>query len=338
MAADRFNSSSTPEARESHPRRFLEWPQRISGDRVDPIIWGLPRSQLPQSQPSTPDDDEDLAWDYACDEIANETRNGRVNYGHPAARSTRGMMLDIPRFSQSPRGTREQTFASQSFLTKYLPGWPMHALPTELFEKIAGDLARDDILNMRLVNHEFEKKVSGFLFKAVVVPFQRQIYGITTRAIHKQVPVCYDDEDTDEETGEESERKGGNENIKPLDGNDHDGMEVFKAWGPHIKKFAISFEFDEGEIVPGSFVIPSSISAMLTPLAFVQMYSTIPPRRIYLTSIMLSGGSTPGIAQTTLDIPPVKTWKTRQTRITRWLLPSRTSRKYLNWAYRWMVV
>lgn len=188
----------------------------------------------------------------------------------------------------------------------------MHALPTELFEKIAGDLARDDILNMRLVNHEFEKKVSGFLFKAVVVPFQRQIYGITTRkAIHKQVSVWYDDEDTDEENEEESERKCGNEHIKPLDSDDHDGMEVFKAWGPHIKKFAISFEFDEGEIVPGSFVIPSewksSISVMLTPLAFVQMYSTTLPRRIYLTSIILSGGSIPGIAHNTPDIPPVRT-------------------------------
>lgn len=257
MAADRFNSISIPEPRALHPRRFLEWPQRISGDRVDPFIWGLPRSQLPQSQPSTPDDDEDLAWDHACDEIANETRNRRANNGHPAATFSSGMMFEIPRFSQSPSGTREFAPASQSLLTKYSPGWPMHALPTELFEKIAGDLARDDILNMRLVNHEFEKKVSGFLFKAVVVPFQRQIYGITTRkAIHKQESVWYDDEDTDEENEEENERKARNQHIKPRGGDDYDGMEVFKAWGPHIKKFAISFEFDEGEIVPGSFVIP----------------------------------------------------------------------------------
>lgn len=339
MAADRFNSISIPEPGAFHPRRFLEWPQRTSGDRVDPFIWALPHSQLPQSQPSTPDDDEDLAWDHACDEIANETRNRRVNNGHPAATSTTGMMLEIPRFSHDPIVTSEQMQALQSLLTKYRKGWPMHALPTELFEKIAGDLAREDILNMRLVNHEFEKKVSGFLFKAVVVPFQRQIYGITTRkATHKQASVWFDKEENEEE----NESKGGNEHINPCDGDDHDGMEVFKAWGPHIKKFAISFEFDEGEIVPGSFVIPSepksSISAMLTPLAFVQMYSTILPRRIYLMSIILSGGSTLGIAHTTPDIPPVRTWKTRQTRIARWLLPSRTSRRFLNWAYRWMVV
>lgn len=269
MAADRFNSIS-PEPSVFDPRRLLEWQQRTSGDRVDPIIWArVPHSQLPQSQPSTPDDDEDLAWDHACDEIANETRIRRVHNGHPPARSSMELMLKFPRFSQSPSGTREQTPASHSLLTKCRPGWPMHALPTELFEKIAGDLARDDILNMRLVNHEFEKKVSGFLFKTVVVPFQRQIYGITTcKTIHKQVSDWFDDEDTDEEM----EGRGENEHIKPRDDDDHDGMEVFKAWGPHIKKFAISFEFDEGENVPGPFVIPSewksSIAAMLTPVTF----------------------------------------------------------------------
>lgn len=277
MAADRFNSISIPEPRAFHPRRFLEWQQRTSGENVDPIIWArVTHSQLPQSQPSTPDDDEDRAWDHACDEVANEIRSRRVNNGHPATRPSMGPMLKIPPFSQSPSGTREQTPASQSLLNKYRPGWPMHALPTELFEKIAGDLARDDILNMRLVNHEFEKKVSGFLFKAVVVPFQRQIYGITThKTTQKHVSDWFDDEDTDEENGD----KGGNKHSKPVGGDDYDGMEVFKAWGPHIKKFAISFEFDEGGIVPGPFVIPSewksSIAAMLISVTFDQMYSTI---------------------------------------------------------------
>ena len=26
-----------------------------------------------------------------------------------------------------------------------------------------------------------------------------------------------------------------------------DGMQIFKAWGPHIKQFAMSFEVDEGK-------------------------------------------------------------------------------------------
>lgn len=254
MAADRFNSISIPEPRAFHPRPFLEWQRRTSRDRVDPTIWGVPHSQLPQSQPSTPDDDDDddddFAWDQACGEISTERLHRYMNLGQPITRSTLDLMFRIPRFSRAPSGTREQATALQPLATNYRPGWPMHALPTELFEKIAGDLARDDILNMRMVNHEFEKKVSGFLFKAVVVPFQRQIYGITTRkAIHKQVSDWFHDEDSDE-----YEIMDGNEHIKPRDGDDHDGMEVFKAWGPHIKKFAISFEFDEGEIVPGPFV------------------------------------------------------------------------------------
>lgn len=32
---------------------------------------------------------------------------------------------------------------------------------------------------MRLVNHDFEQKVSEHLFKVVVVPFRPEIYGIS---------------------------------------------------------------------------------------------------------------------------------------------------------------
>lgn len=323
MAADRFDSIP-PELGPHPPREYLEWQQRIE-DRVEQMLWARQRRLY------TPDDDEDRAWEHACDEVANETRNSQMKNGHPAARSTLGLMLRIPRFSQSPNGTREQNPTSQLLLARRRSGWPMDALPTELFEKIAGDLARDDILNMRLVNHEFEKKVSGFLFKAVVVPFRRQIYGITTRKMtSKKAAVYYADEDTAEENGNK-------------DGpHDHDGMEVFKAWGPHIKKFAISFEFDESEIVLSSSIKPSelklSIAAVLTSVTLKQTYSTILLLRTCLTSIALSGGNTPGIAHTTPDIPPVRTWKTRQTRIARWSRPSLTSRRFLNWVYRWMVV
>lgn len=302
---------------------------------MDPVLWArVPQNQLPQNQSYTPEDDEDRAWEHACDEIANETRNSRMNNGHPAARSM-GLMVRIPRFSQSPSGTREQTPASQSLPTKHHPGWPIDALPTELFEKIAGDLARDDISNMRLVNHEFEKKVSGFLFKAVVVPFQRQIYGISTRkAIRKKAAIHYDNEDKAEENG----YKHGNERTEPHEGDDHDGMEVFKAWGPHIKKFAISFEFDEGEMVPGSFVVEVIYRYNANSFTLGQTYSTILLLRTCLTFTTLSGGSTPGTAPTTPDIPPVRTWKIKQTRIARWSQPSLTSRRFLSWDYRWMVV
>jgi len=57
-------------------------------------------------------------------------------------------------------------------------GWPSNVLPTEVFQNIAGNLSRDDIQQMRLVNHEFELKVSNLLFRRVVVPFRPEIYGL----------------------------------------------------------------------------------------------------------------------------------------------------------------
>lgn len=29
----------------------------------------------------------------------------------------------------------------------------------------------------------------------------------------------------------------------------HDGMKVFQAWGPHIKKFAMAFDVEEGKLM-----------------------------------------------------------------------------------------
>lgn len=37
---------------------------------------------------------------------------------------------------------------------------------------------------MRLVNKEFEEKVSEYLFKVVVVPFKPEIYGIAPESSH----------------------------------------------------------------------------------------------------------------------------------------------------------
>jgi len=37
---------------------------------------------------------------------------------------------------------------------------------------------------MRLVNKEFEEKVSEYLFRVVVVPFKPEIYGITPEPSH----------------------------------------------------------------------------------------------------------------------------------------------------------
>ncbi len=60
-----------------------------------------------------------------------------------------------------------------------VPSWPLHLIPVELFTLIASYLPRSNIQNMRLVNREFDLKVSEALFRTVVVPFRPEIYGIT---------------------------------------------------------------------------------------------------------------------------------------------------------------
>lgn len=69
-------------------------------------------------------------------------------------------------------------------------GWPAERLPTEVFDNIVSNLARDDIREMRLVNHEFEAKVSNRLFRRVVVPFRPEIYGLIVK---KDKPVEIND-------------------------------------------------------------------------------------------------------------------------------------------------
>ena len=41
---------------------------------------------------------------------------------------------------------------------------------------------------MRLVNREFEEKVSEYLFRVVVVPFKPEIYGITPEPTLSGIP------------------------------------------------------------------------------------------------------------------------------------------------------
>lgn len=64
-------------------------------------------------------------------------------------------------------------------------GWPASRVPLETFEVIAADLSRDDLLNLRTVNKEFEKKVSGRIFKAVVIPFNPDIYAMSSDSTAK---------------------------------------------------------------------------------------------------------------------------------------------------------
>lgn len=115
-------------------------------------------------------------------------------------------------------------------------GWPSNSLPLEVFQIIAEYLPRRSLQNMRLVNHEFENKVSNTLFHTVVVPFRPEIYGMM---IHNRKPrksLVVDVKGKGKQSPKEPE--------KTL----HDGMKTFQGWGPHIKKFAMAFEVEESTL------------------------------------------------------------------------------------------
>lgn len=122
-------------------------------------------------------------------------------------------MASLPLAIASDRASNSMSLKKSSLL--------LNSIPTEIFHQIAGYLPRSSVKNMRLVNHEFEEKVSALFFRTVVVPFRPEIYGITecTGEVSKVVPgpaVMLQDK----------------------------GMRVFQGFGKHIRRFAMSFEVD----------------------------------------------------------------------------------------------
>ncbi|OCK77791.1 hypothetical protein K432DRAFT_333262 [Lepidopterella palustris CBS 459.81] len=117
-------------------------------------------------------------------------------------------------------------------------GWPASVVPTEMFEEIARYLSRDDIKSMRLVCREFDRHVSQVLFNTVVVPFNTEIYGMLG---------------TDKKPDIKGKGKVKMEVNKPLswkNANGDDvynghGLDVFRGFGPHIRKYGMSFDVDE---------------------------------------------------------------------------------------------
>jgi hypothetical protein len=86
---------------------------------------------------------------------------------------------------------------------------------------------------MRCVNKEFENKVSAYLFKVVVVPFKPEIYGITPE------PTL---------AGITDVQRRANEILQGSVMLQDKGMRVFQGFGRHIRKFAMSFEFDNKKL------------------------------------------------------------------------------------------
>ncbi|KAL9027757.1 MAG: hypothetical protein Q9196_003770, partial [Gyalolechia fulgens] len=140
-------------------------------------------------------------------------------------------------------------------LGSHAMGWPTNvacsgehprALPVEIFLLIGQYLPRDSVQNMRLVNREFEKKISRFAFRSVVVPFEPKIYGAATFAMDVQgKSKRKQKESLSRQEQALIEREAFEENYDPNESHVKDGMRVFEQWGPEIQKFALTFEVSE---------------------------------------------------------------------------------------------
>lgn len=119
------------------------------------------------------------------------------------------------------------------------PTWPKKELPVELYYLITDSLSRDDIKAMRLTCHEFESSISSVLFKTVVVPFNTEIYGMLSGT-----PKKVDVKGKGKMKAEPS-AAGFWKNATAEDIYTGHGIDVFRTFGPRMKKFGMSFEVDE---------------------------------------------------------------------------------------------
>ncbi|KAH9819872.1 F-box domain-containing protein [Teratosphaeria destructans] len=144
--------------------------------------------------------------------------------------------------------------------------WPADVLPVELFDSITQYLCRDDIEAMRLVNREFERKVAISLFNTCVVPFNTELYdmieeGTKSKARQFMHGIQHQEQGKDPATNDDPKE------LDPLAGQlqwqnakeDKEGkvykghgLRVFEGFGPHIRKFGMTFEVSENQLLQPS--------------------------------------------------------------------------------------
>ncbi|KAI7540727.1 hypothetical protein KC331_g9001 [Hortaea werneckii] len=132
--------------------------------------------------------------------------------------------------------------------------WPVGTVPKEIFDMVTGNLTREDVKNMRLVNKEFEGKVSSSLFYSSVVPFNTELYDmISSDAKNSSRQAILDTKDQNVSPQVEDLDSGGIhwQNAKDdAQGKMYrgHGLKVFQGFGPHIKRFGMSFEVTEDQL------------------------------------------------------------------------------------------
>jgi hypothetical protein len=108
----------------------------------------------------------------------------------------------------------------------------------EIYHMILEHLSRDDVKALRLTCKEIEFRISNILLQTVVVPFNTEIYGMLHDVKGKGK---LSELSTLPSSGRLAWKNSGNLNVY----NGH-GVDVFRGFGHHIKRYGMSFEVDEG--------------------------------------------------------------------------------------------
>ena len=120
-----------------------------------------------------------------------------------------------------------------------------------MYQLIVKDLSRDDVKALRMTCKEIEFRISHLLFETVVVPFNTEIYGmLLSDVIAQRENNGQDTEDMLGKMIEFSQLSAKNglvwKNLGDSDMYNGHGVDVFKGFGPFIRRYGMSFEVDEG--------------------------------------------------------------------------------------------
>jgi len=148
------------------------------------------------------------------------------------------------RFRPNKKNRKKKVGAQKADEPKQLvqdtSGRPEWKLPVELIELIAEHLNRDDIKALRLVSRELNRNVSQVIFQTVVVPFNTEIYGMLGQDANHDLKGKR--RARFEKPGYYWKNANGDEVY-----NGH-GLDVFRGFGRHIRKFGMSFQVNEDSL------------------------------------------------------------------------------------------
>ncbi|KAJ2977158.1 hypothetical protein NQ176_g4533 [Zarea fungicola] len=154
----------------------------------------------------------DVATDKSPElEDENQSEPGLQKHSITDQNSTEGLDANSPGSDYSDATTYYEVHSNG-------PSLPI--LPVEIFGMVMAKLSRQDAKSLRLVCRECETKVSAHYFREIVVPFRSQMYANLIRG-----------------------ENGVFKNISATMLSN--GGRVFDAFGPLIRRFALSLELDE---------------------------------------------------------------------------------------------